>query len=125
MPAERAKVGGALAFDSGEQCGVEGVALGAVPAFARAAELPLFLRGLFHGVRLKMTLMATNTLPAASTGTLVGVAGLWQDKTARQAEDRRWLPSVRWDRLCSTGPAASTPAEPGGLAPAPDLPIQD
>ena len=46
--ADRAEVGLATALDTGQQRGVEGVGLGAIPALAGAHALPLFLRGLFH-----------------------------------------------------------------------------
>ena len=49
VSAQRAAIGGALAFDPGQKCGVEGVALGAIPPLARTPVLPLFLRGLLHG----------------------------------------------------------------------------
>jgi hypothetical protein len=48
MPADWATVGGALAFHSRQQSGIEGVALGAIPALAGAHALLHFRGGLFH-----------------------------------------------------------------------------
>ena len=49
MAADRAAIGGALALHAGQQSGIEGVALGAIPALARAHALFHFRRGFFHG----------------------------------------------------------------------------
>jgi len=51
LSAERAEVGFPPAFDSGEERGVQGIALAAEPPLARAHPLSLFLRGLLHCCR--------------------------------------------------------------------------
>ncbi len=48
VSAQRAVIGLPLAFHAGQQCRIQGIALGAVPALAAAAVFSFFLRGLFH-----------------------------------------------------------------------------
>ena len=48
MIADRAEVSLAAALDPGQQRGIEGIGLGAIPALAGAHALPFFLRGLLH-----------------------------------------------------------------------------
>ena len=54
MAADRAAVGGALAFHAGQQSGIKGVALGAIPALAGAHALFHFRRGFFHGDGIRL-----------------------------------------------------------------------
>ena len=46
--AEGAKISRPLTLHAGQQRGVQRITLGAIPALARAALLPLFCRGFFH-----------------------------------------------------------------------------
>lgn len=55
QPAKAAAVGGALALHAGDGRGVEGVALGAVTAFAGAHALTLVAGGLLHALKRSLT----------------------------------------------------------------------
>ncbi|MDB6113594.1 MAG: hypothetical protein JWQ62_539 [Lacunisphaera sp.] len=83
LAAEGTPIGGALALDAGDQRGIEGVALGAVAAFPRAALAALVGRGLFHG--------SNHSLKAApGAGESLAPGGeMGQDPAARVAPARK------------------------------------